>query len=123
MKSLFLAIGVLFSASLSHASSTKVSALEVLNAIVAPVQYEIASGTVTDISSAVELQKYMNFISSGNTIDKAEKVVKSGVTHYTLRIRDCHDNGRSCSKSGTLYVVSISNVDGNKVVSSVVQRF
>ncbi|MBL7688984.1 MAG: hypothetical protein JNJ49_13190, partial [Bdellovibrionaceae bacterium] len=113
MKSLFLAFGVLFSASLSHASSTKASALEVLNAIVAPVQSEIAAG-VADISSAVELQKYMSFISSGNTIDKADKVVKSGVTHYTLRIRDCHDNGRSCSRSGALYVVSISNVDGKK---------
>lgn len=87
-----------------------------------PVQSEIASGKVTDIAGAVELNKYMEFLSSGNTIDLVEKDVDQDSTYYTMRIRDCHDNGKSCSRSSTLYVVSISVVNGNKVISSLVQR-
>ncbi|MBL7687893.1 MAG: hypothetical protein JNJ49_07645 [Bdellovibrionaceae bacterium] len=126
MKGLVLVIGLMLSTSSSFAipaKQSKVSALEVLNAIVAPVQAEIASGTVTDVSNAVELQKYMDFISSGNTIDRVEKVIEKNTTHYSLRIRDCHDSGRSCSRSGVLYIVSVSVVDGKKAVSSLIQRF
>ena len=91
-----------------------------MNAVIAPSAE--SSGKVTDISGAVEHNKYMEFLSSGNTIDLAEKYVDKNTTHYSMRIRDCHDNGKSCSRSSTLYIVSISIVDGKKVVSSLVQK-